>query len=634
MTSSGPYLYYHNSGDASVGDELWKTDGQPGASALVKDIKRTPRSGDPQNMIDVGGTLYFTGVDAAAGRELWKSDGTRPGTMRVKDITPGTASSALTQMVNAQGTLYFAVAGRELWKSDGTEAGTVKVFTSASTIAQVTAVGSRVYFQGNDGVHGVELWMSDGVGASMVKDLRDGTGPSNPFVVGAIGQTLIFTANTPGMGYELWRTDGTETGTALVKEIYSGDDSGASAIGMLAPQTGSQLIFYGSDGTGSGWSLWRTDGTEAGTTLFFDTTPWPFGVDIEAQVGGSVVFRVYTGLEYQLWCSDGTPSGTLALKQPLVNGDFQSLAKAGGPYFYYLAHSADGLHYGLWRSNVTVGGAELVDALSDLYEPVLLLATDDQIYFKATTVPGTIELFSLDVSGGTRRQITNFPGSGPSLGAVGAAGDKVFFSAATTYEGRELYVVNPDLRRRLQRGRRRGWGGLSCMAAPAWRGGNPRGRGRGRRCERRCRCRRSGDLRGSVTSSAAEVAAAASTAGLTAEQTADAVFAAGDFTGLFSAGLPGETTAAYRPRAAAVLGRLAWFLRRFRPFFANSGGVRKIVLGADIPWGGGCCRRGTPTHRKLAVGYWPLQFVELRRSPLFRHRWVLGGPRTHPTLKA
>ena len=50
------------------------------------------------------------------------------------------------------------------------------------------------------------------------------------------------------------------------------------------------------------------------------------------------------------------------------------------------------------------------------------------------------------------------------------------------------------------------------------------------------------------TSVSAIVTAPAAGSDLSAAVVADAVFAAGDFTGLFSAGLPGETTAAYRPR--------------------------------------------------------------------------------------
>jgi len=90
----------------------------------------------PRDLINVGGTLFFSADDGINGRELWKSDGTAAGTVMVEDINPGPAtcfpsgiaSGSLTAMC---GTLFFSADdgthGRELWKSDGTTAGTVLV---------------------------------------------------------------------------------------------------------------------------------------------------------------------------------------------------------------------------------------------------------------------------------------------------------------------------------------------------------------------------------------------------------------------------------------------------------------------------------------------------------------------------
>ncbi len=61
----------------------------PGQSpSLVKDINPFLYS-DPDptvEMADAGGTLYLTGYERSAGWDLWKSDGTPGGTELVKDI--------------------------------------------------------------------------------------------------------------------------------------------------------------------------------------------------------------------------------------------------------------------------------------------------------------------------------------------------------------------------------------------------------------------------------------------------------------------------------------------------------------------------------------------------------------------
>ncbi len=66
-----------------------------GPASLVKDINLAPdpfaSSGFGSPML-VGDTLYFVATDASNGSELWRSDGTPAGTALIKDILPGTES--------------------------------------------------------------------------------------------------------------------------------------------------------------------------------------------------------------------------------------------------------------------------------------------------------------------------------------------------------------------------------------------------------------------------------------------------------------------------------------------------------------------------------------------------------------
>ena len=75
------------------------------------------------------------------------------------------------------------------------------------------------------------------------------------------GGTLYFWANDGVSGYELWKSDGTEAGTVRVKDI----NAGARPVRSRLPLTnvGGTLYFSADDGT-SGCELWKSDGTEAG----------------------------------------------------------------------------------------------------------------------------------------------------------------------------------------------------------------------------------------------------------------------------------------------------------------------------------------------------------------------------------
>ena len=85
-----------------------------------------------------------------------ETDGTEAGTVLVKDINPG-GNSNPDQLVNVNGTLFFIADngsdGLELWKSDGTEGGTVMIKNinilglSASSPSLLTAVNGVLFLE-------------------------------------------------------------------------------------------------------------------------------------------------------------------------------------------------------------------------------------------------------------------------------------------------------------------------------------------------------------------------------------------------------------------------------------------------------------------------------------------------------
>jgi ELWxxDGT repeat protein len=144
------------------GTLLWKTDGTPAGTEVIKDISPDADSYTPipNYFTDVNGTLFFIGNDGEHGAELWTTDGTEQGTKLVKDILTGPASSALNNLVSYAGKLYFTNDG-VLWSSDGTKTGTKPVddtFINDVLVYNLIPTKSKLFVSGYTHQYGVELY--------------------------------------------------------------------------------------------------------------------------------------------------------------------------------------------------------------------------------------------------------------------------------------------------------------------------------------------------------------------------------------------------------------------------------------------------------------------------------------------
>lgn len=121
-------------------------------------------------------------------------------------------------------------------------------------------MGAAIYFTGTDAEHGDELWKTDGTaeGTALLMDITPGSAATHFESFRVVDDLLYFVATTPGHK-SLWRTDGSEAGTL---ELFSQDGEVEDAD-MNLTAFGNQMFFL----SPTDRSLWVTNGAANGTHL-------------------------------------------------------------------------------------------------------------------------------------------------------------------------------------------------------------------------------------------------------------------------------------------------------------------------------------------------------------------------------
>jgi|GEM_PF-5973545 len=196
------------------------------------------------------------------------------------------------------------------------------------------------------------------VPATMLTDINPSgngivTGHNSAAVVNG---TAFFAANDGVHGLSLWKTDGTPAGTAFVKVIDPNDPSGLHSSLENFYSVNGRLVFDARDPV-LGLNLWTSDGTAAGTVPLAAAAPTATTLlELnEAAVAGGVLYFPSRGT--QLWKSDGTEAGTMMIKdldpaQTDRAGEINSLSAFGSKVLFQVWQSGGGT----WISDGTDGG--------------------------------------------------------------------------------------------------------------------------------------------------------------------------------------------------------------------------------------------------------------------------------------
>jgi ELWxxDGT repeat protein len=459
--------------DGLRGVELWSSDGTLGGTRMLDDLVPGVDSANPDYLLTVGSELYFQ-----ADEGLWKTNGKRPGTVRLGDFrheSPrGQAYTDPTGPASLGSVLLFPAAddthGAELWKSDGSVAGTSLLADLATTDAdglslQWTQVGDRVYLAGNYSYPGSELWVTDAspagtrrVGQQQIEDMT-GFGPGSGRSAVALGDTLFFNGYSPNHGFELWKHVPGQA-PVMVKDIAPGPESCGSWAYTYSAYEGpaeltaaGDLVFFFADDGVHGHELWRSDGTPEGTVMVKDLNQgdvWDSAVDFHfamAALGDEVLLTAYDGAVAGLWKSDGTEAGTELVKDVnIVNA--ASMTVAGDLLFFFVDEpGSDPYGEEVWRSDGTPEGTVLVKDIrtgSIGSAPSHLTAVGDLLFFTANTVADGHELWRSDGSEAGTVMVKNiWPGPEPDYysapESLEAMEGVLFFAANDGVHGAELW---------------------------------------------------------------------------------------------------------------------------------------------------------------------------------------------------
>jgi len=523
--------------DGLIGRELWKTNGTANGTQLVKDIN--PRAGIggfsnqpmPHPTLNVmGNMLYFVADDGTTGKELWKSDGSPSGTVLVKDFTTTGLNIQPENLFVANNLLYFTVGGilwtsdgnvdgtvplnknarfltsvsnlvyfvsnDELWKTNGTPSGTVLVAGpypgTRDSISSLTAVGNSIYFIVHNSTTDSELWMSDGNSTNTA--LLKVTNPEgilmsvNPTLLFTMGEILYFVTddgtnstlwqingtnissvnvkdinNNPVLftlqykffivgnklfhlgsdntnGFELWKFDTTTGVTGLVKDINPGTNSSYPAAFKVI---GNTLYFNADDGT-NGYELWKSEGDASNTVLVKNINPeFSSRPDGFSEAGGIIYFAAQDGTNgRELWRSDGTPDGTYLLTNIGLAGGGSNpngpMVTIGRNSYIFVERGGNNLRPSIWRTDGTPKGTYMI--ITNINRRDTFTVAGNTLYFTTGDLYNNKKLWKSDGTINGARLVKNInPGPIDDIRNPVAVGNTLYFRANDGVTGKELW---------------------------------------------------------------------------------------------------------------------------------------------------------------------------------------------------
>lgn len=331
--------------------ELWRTDGTAAGTRRISQGE-LPNSSRPESFARVSNQVFFTAEDAEHGRELWVTDGSPGNTHFVKDLRLGPDSAIYGPITELGGIAYFganttgtnSASGMKLWRSDGTEVGTYPVGdTTLGYLGSgygLTSFNGKIFFQGWTAEKGTELWVTDGSveGTQLFTELANLTAGSNPRALGILDGWFYFVATASGSGSTLYRTNGTLGNVESISSFMVDMNSTGMSNAVVRPPTPgaalhpdqSVLFFLGKLGSGMDFGLYSL--VAGGSPVLVKPLSSPYQGHSLQLSGADVIMGVKSANnEMDVFSSNGTAEGTTVVATRVS----QFTVQAAGDKIYY-----------------------------------------------------------------------------------------------------------------------------------------------------------------------------------------------------------------------------------------------------------------------------------------------------------
>ncbi|MCS3533112.1 T9SS type A sorting domain-containing protein [Chryseobacterium sp. JUb7] len=258
---------------------------------------------------------------------------------------------------------------------------------------------------------GLEPWVYNSATqkSTLLKDIfaghNSGIPPNSLFV--KLNNKVYFVAQQNFSGYQIWETDGTPAGTVKKQDINSNYSIGELVV------VGNKIFYYQNK------ELWSFDTVSNNLSLL---KTFEYSGDVKLySYNNQLIFAANDGTYgKEIWKSDGTIAGTSLLKDiapntgSSISNDFKILTLDNGK-FYFIANT--GTSYNLFESDGTTAGTNPLRAFQNTYQLEGVSAGNYFVFIGFDAANGGSEPWVSDGTvGGTKILKDIYPGTTSSMG--------------------------------------------------------------------------------------------------------------------------------------------------------------------------------------------------------------------------